>query len=143
RGYTPRQTRERTRSRCTSCKAVGVDNPRPVHPANPLPMINPLAKSCAGRSVERSAAGPRRRVGSALLETAEFYVKKSGVLLPMLGEDFRLAQLDAPALDAYVRARRDEGTRDHDVVILPREASRTSRAPSSRHRTSPGGSAAP
>ena len=59
-------------------------------------------------------------MGSALLETAEFYVKKSGVLLPMLGEDFRLAQLDAPALDAYVRARRDEGTRDHDVVILPR-----------------------
>lgn len=37
------------------------------------------------------------------------------MLLRLFGEDFRLAQLDAPAVDAYVRARRDEGTSDHTI----------------------------
>ncbi len=55
------------------------------------------------------------KAGKRAPETAEFYAKKAGVLLRLLGEDFRLAQFDAPAVDAYVRARREEGTSDHTI----------------------------
>ena len=55
------------------------------------------------------------KAGKRAPETAEFYAKKAGVLLRLFSEDFRLAQLDAPAVDAYVRARRDEGTSDHTI----------------------------
>src|SRR5205823_3290976 len=44
------------------------------------------------------------KAGKRAPETAEFYAKKAGVLLRLFGENFRLAQLDAPAVDAYVRA---------------------------------------
>ena len=55
------------------------------------------------------------KAGKRAPETAHFYAKKAGALLRLFGEDFRLAQLDAPAVDAYVRARRDEGTSDHTI----------------------------
>ncbi len=55
------------------------------------------------------------KAGKRAPETAEFYAKKSGVLLRVFGEDFKLAQLDAPSVDAYVRTRRDEGTSDHTI----------------------------
>src|SRR2546430_4773151 len=55
------------------------------------------------------------KAGKRAPETAEFYAKKAGVLLRLFSEDFRLAQLDAPAVDAYVRARRNEGTSDHTI----------------------------
>jgi hypothetical protein len=55
------------------------------------------------------------KAGKRAPETAEFYAKKSGELLRLFGEDFRLAHLDAPAVDAYVRARREEGTSDHTI----------------------------
>ena len=55
------------------------------------------------------------KAGKRAPETAEFYAKKAGVLLRLFGEEFRLAQLDAPAVDAYVRARRNEGTSDHTI----------------------------
>ena len=55
------------------------------------------------------------KAGKRAPETAEFYAKKAGVVLRLFGEDFRLAQLDAPAVDAYVRARREEGTSDHTI----------------------------
>ena len=55
------------------------------------------------------------KAGKRAPETAHFYAKKAGALLRLFGEDFRLAQLDASAVDAYVRARRDEGTSDHTI----------------------------
>src|SRR5258708_32096580 len=55
------------------------------------------------------------KAGKRAPETAHFYAKTSGTLLRLFGEDFRLSQLDAPAVDAFIRARRDEDTSDHTI----------------------------
>lgn len=47
------------------------------------------------------------KAGKRAPETAHFYAKKAGVLLRLFGEEFRLAELDAPAVDAYVRTWRE------------------------------------
>ena len=55
------------------------------------------------------------KAGKRAPETAQFYAAKAGVLLRLFGEEFKLAQLDAPVVDAFVRARREEGTSDHTI----------------------------
>ena len=64
--------------------------------------LHDALKLLVGNRSERAAAGR----GSD--ETADFYRKKSGHWIRILGEGFVLAQLDAPIVDRYISQRRTE-----------------------------------
>ena len=54
--------------------------------------------------------------GHGSLATADFYAKKSGHPLRILGSDTPLAKIDAAAMDGYVTQRRGEGASEHTLA---------------------------
>ena len=55
------------------------------------------------------------KAGRKSAETVEFYRKKSGHWVCVLGEGFLLAKLDAPVIDGYVSQRRGEEAGDSTI----------------------------
>jgi len=54
--------------------------------------------------------------GSRSQETVEFYRRKTGQLRAHFGDDFRLAELDATAVDDFITARRESGIGENTIA---------------------------
>lgn len=55
------------------------------------------------------------KAGHGSLQTADFYARKAGHPLRLLGANTPLARVDAGMIDAYVTARRGEGASEHTL----------------------------
>lgn len=56
------------------------------------------------------------RAGHGSKQTADFYARKAGHLLRILGSDTPLAKVTAERMDAFVTTRRDEGASEHTLA---------------------------
>lgn len=83
--------------------------------ADPAVAASHAATVCKALTAFVEQVREEARAGHGSLVTADFYAKKSGHPLRILGSDTPLAKIDAATMDAYVSTRRGEGASEHTL----------------------------